>query len=340
MPTNFMRVFIGAIITVITVGLVPALSQPNPNLAGQTVQMIIGIGVGGGYDAWGRLVARHIGKHLPGKPNVVPQNMPGAGSYVAASYIYNVAPKDGTVLGIIARDAALGPLAGAAGAQFDPLKLSWVGTPTTETNVCIANNTAQVKNVDDLYTKELIVGDTGAGTGNHLYPKALKGLLGMKFKTIGGFPSASNIILAIERGEVDGICETFDILKSRRPNWISEGKINILFQGGSEPNPEIKDVPFIVDLGKTAEQKQALQFLYAGQGIGRPFIAPPGMSADRLKMLRDAFSATMKDPEFLADAEKQKFDVKPRTGEELTALIKQIYDTPKPVIEKVGEIIK
>lgn len=319
--------------------LTPAAAQA-PNLAGKTVNMIIGFGPGGGYDNWGRVVARHIGKHLPGKPNVISQNMPGAGSFNAASNIYNIAPKDGTVLAIIARDAPLGPITGATGARFDPLKISWIGTPTTETNVCIARAQAPVKTVNELYTKELILGDTGVGTGTHSYPKALNGLLGMKFKLVAGFPSSVQVFLAMERGEVDGICESYDSVVNKRPDWIAKKVVNILFQGGAAPNPELKGVPFIPDLAKTPEQKQAIEFLYAGQGIGRPFVAPPNLPPDVLKMLRDAFSATMKDPEFLADAKKLKLDVEPESGEQLEALIRKIYATPKPIVDKVGALIK
>src|SRR5947207_931200 len=178
----------------------PAAAQ-GQSLAGKNVNLLIGFGPGGGYDAWGRVVARHIGRHLPGNPNVVPQNMPGGGSFNAANHIYTIAPKDGTVLGIIARDAALGPLTGAAGARFDPLKITWVGTPTMETNVCIATDKAKVKTVKDLYENELIIGNTGVGTGTYSYPKALNGMLGTKFKLISGFPSSTDVFLAMERGE-------------------------------------------------------------------------------------------------------------------------------------------
>src|SRR5581483_9891207 len=203
----------------------PASAQA-PSLAGKTVQMIIGFGPGGGYDLWGRVVARHIGKPPPRKPNVVPQNMPGAGSYNAANNIYNIAPKDGTVMGIIARDAALGPITGATGARFNPTKITWLGTPTTETNVCIAMNDprVKVKTWKDLFDKELIVGDTGVGTGTHSYPKALNGMFGTKFKIIAGFPSSSDVFLVMERGEVDGICESLDSVSGKRPNWLPEKK--------------------------------------------------------------------------------------------------------------------
>jgi tripartite-type tricarboxylate transporter receptor subunit TctC len=319
----------------------PVAAQPGGDtFAAKSVAMIIGFGPGGGYDLWGRTVGRHIGRHLPGAPTVIPQNMPGAGSYAAASYIFNIAPKDGSVLGIIARDAALGPLSGATGARFDPTRLSWIGTPTKETNVCVAYHTSQVKSVLDLYDKQLIVGDTGPGTGTRSYPKALNELLGMKFKLVGGFPASSDVFLAMERGEVEGICESLDSIKIRRPDWIPTRKISILFQGGAEPNPELDGVPFVLDLALTGEQRQAIEFLYAGQGIGRPFVAPPDLPPDRLKMLRDAFKATMTDPAFVAEAQKSKLDLEPEDGEHLAVLIAKIYATPKPIVDKITGMIK
>jgi tripartite-type tricarboxylate transporter receptor subunit TctC len=320
-------------------GPVPAFAQAD-TFAGKSVQMIIGFGAGGGYDLWGRTVARHIGRHLPGNPSVVPQNMPGAGSYVAASHIYNIAAKDGTVLGIIARDAALGPLSGAPGARFDPTRLSWIGTPAKETNVCIAYRGARVKSVQDLYDKQLILGDTGPGTGTRSYPRALNELLGMKFKLVGGFPSSSDVFIAMERGEVEGICESLDSIKVRRPDWIPTGKITVLLQGGAEPNPELKGVPFVRDLARNENERQSIEFLYAGQGIGRPFVAPPDLPAARLKMLRIAFDATMKDPDFAAEAKRSKLELEPEDGEHLAALIAKIYATPKAIVDRVTSLIK
>jgi len=328
------------LITLLLVAGAPSAAGQGESLAGRSVQMIIGFGPGGGYDLWGRTVGRYIGRHLPGNPNVVPQNMPGAGSYVAASYIYNIAPKDGSVLGIIARDAALGPISGAAGARFDPVRLSWIGTPTKETNVCIAYRTAAVKTVQDLLAKPLILGDTGPGTGTRSYPKALNELIGTKFKLVGGFPASSDVFLAMERGEVEGICESLDSIKIRRPDWIATRTISILFQGGAAPNPELKDVPFVRDLARGEEQKQAIEFLYAGQGIGRPFVAPPELPSDRLAMLRAAFDATMKDPDFIAETRASKLDLEPEDGAHLAALIAKIYATPKPIVDKVTALIK
>jgi tripartite-type tricarboxylate transporter receptor subunit TctC len=339
MPTSCLKAAAAAIGVATLLNAVPASGQGDAS-AGKPMQMIIGFGAGGGYDLWGRTVARHIGRHLPGAPTVVPQNMPGAGSYAAASYIFNIAPKDGTVLGIIARDAALGPLSGATGARFDPTRLSWIGTPSKETNVCIAYHTAPVKSVQDLLEKPLIVGDTGPGTGTRSYPKALNELLGTKFKLVGGFPASSDVFLAMERGEVEGICESLDSIKIRRPDWISTGKVAILFQGGAEPNPELKGVPFVRDLARGDAERQAIEFLYAGQGIGRPFVAPPDLLPGRLKLLRDAFNTTMQDADFRADADKSKLDLEPEDGEHLAALIAKIYATPKPIVDRITGLIK
>jgi len=319
----------------------PAAAQA-PSLAGKNVQMIIGSGTGSSFDLWGRVVARHIGKHLPGKPTVVPQNMPGAGSLNAANHIYNIAPKDGTAMGIISGGAILAPITGASGARFDPTGATWLGTPTMETFVCIATNLPQVKvkTVKDLYEKELIVGANGAGNLGYSIPKALSGLLGMKFKVVLGFQTVPAVLLAMERGEVDGICAGLAGVSDARPDWITGKKVAILFQGGIAPNPDLKDVPFVNDLARTPEDRQAIEFLYAGIGLGRPFVAPPDLPTERAKMLRDAFSATMKDPEFLADTKKQKLDVAPEDGEQLGALVKRIYATPKPIVDQVTELIK
>jgi tripartite-type tricarboxylate transporter receptor subunit TctC len=326
-----------AIVAAFTAG--PAAAQ-SPASAGKTVQMIIGFGPGGGYDLWGRTVARHLGRHLPGSPSVVAQNMPGAGSYVAANHIYNAAPKDGTALGIIARDVALGPLTGAVGARFDATKLSWIGSPTKETNVCIAYHTAAVKNVQDLFQKELILGDTGPGTGTRSYPKVLNELLGMKFRLVSGFHSSADVFLAMERGEVEGFCESLDSIKNRRPDWIANKMVAVLFYGGSEPNSALKDIPFILDLARDDEQKRTLEFLYAGQGIGRPFVAPPDLSPERRRMLRDAFAATMKDSAFIAEAQTRSLELDPVDGEHLANIVGKIYATPSAIVEKVAKWIR
>jgi tripartite-type tricarboxylate transporter receptor subunit TctC len=335
------QVAAGCLAALAMFGISQTVAQPVDNFyAGKTVNLIIGFGPGGGYDRWGRTVAQHIGKHLPGHPSIVSQNMPGAGSYVAASHIYTAAPKDGTVFAIIARDAALGPLSGAPGARFDATKMSWIGSPTKEHNVCIAYHTAKVKDVKQLRDTQLILGDTGPGTGTRSYPKVLNDLFGFKFKLVSGFRSSADVFLAIERGEVEGICESLDSVDARRPKWIPDKIVNVLLQAGSDAPAELKGVPNVLDLAKTDEERQVLEYLYAGQNIGRPFVAPPGLPPQRLKTLRAAFDATMKDPEFIADVKRQKFDLDPIEGTELAALINKLYATPKPVIERVSKLIK
>jgi tripartite-type tricarboxylate transporter receptor subunit TctC len=325
-------------VTAFALAMSPALAQEF--YVGKTVNLVIGFGPGGGYDLWGRLVARHIGKHLPGNPAVVPQNMPGAGSYVAASNLYTTAPKDGTVFAIIARDAALGPLSGAPGARFDATKMSWLGSPTREHNICIANSGAAVKDVAGLKDKTLVLGDTGPGTGTRSYPKVLNDLFGFKFKLVGGFRSSADVFLAMERSEVDGICESLDSVKQRKPDWIPNKVVNVLLQAGASTPPELKGVPNVMSLAHSDEERQTLAYLYAGQDIGRPFVAPPELPPERLKVLREAFDATMKDPEFAAEVKRNKFELEPVDGDQLAALIDKVYATPKPIIERVSKLIQ
>jgi tripartite-type tricarboxylate transporter receptor subunit TctC len=270
----FKRAFAG-VSTALAMTSAAAHAESTGSFAGKTVQVIIGYGPGGGFDQWGRTLARHIGEHLPGNPTVIAENMPGAGSYLAASYIYSVAPKDGSVIAIIDPTAILGPLTGAKAAHFDATKMSWLGTPTRDTPVCIARGSAEVKTAADLFSKTLIVGDNGAGSTTHSYPAALDGLLGMKFKLIAGFPASADVLLAMDRGEVEGICESVQSIAKMRSDWFSSGKARILFQGATAPDPELKGVPNILDFARDNEDKQAISFLYAGQAIGRPFVAPP-----------------------------------------------------------------
>ena len=317
----------------------PASAQSD-YFAGKTVRMIIGLGAGGGYDLWARLVTRHIGKHLPGNPTMIAQNMEGAGSFRAANHMQSVAPRDGTMIALIARDTPLGPITGNPGAQFDPTKFSWLGTTTTETNVCIAYHTAAVKNLQDLANRELLVGDNGPGTGTSTYPRALNALLGLKFKPVRGYKSSVDVQLAMERGEVEGYCESLESVLGKRPDWITSGTVNVLLQAGAAPNPDLKGVPYVPDLAKTEDDRKAIDFLYAGQGIGRPFFAPPGVPPQVLRMLRDGFNRTMKDPEFVAEVRQRNMTLEPVNGAGLEALIRKIYATPKPIVERVANVIK
>jgi tripartite-type tricarboxylate transporter receptor subunit TctC len=327
--------------TAVLAALVPqAASAQADYFAGKTVRMIIGLGPGGGYDLWARLITRHLGKHLPGNPTVIAQNMEGAGSFRAANHMQSVAPRDGTMIALIARDAPLGPITGNPGAQFDPTKFSWLGTTTTETNVCLAYKTAAVKTVQDLMHRELLVGDNGPGTGTGTYPRALNALLGTRFKPVRGYKTSVDVQLAMERGEVEGYCESLESVLGKRPDWISSGTVNVLLQGGAAPHPDLKSVPFVPNLAKNADDRKAIEFLYAGQGIGRPFFAPPGVSPQVLRMLRDGFNRTMTDPEFMLEVRQRKLTLAPENGEALEALIARIYATPKPIVDRIANVIK
>lgn len=322
--------------------MAPAAGQSDPNLAGKTVRVVIGSAPGGTYDLLGRAVARHIGRHLPGNPSVVPQNMPGAGGLAATNFVYNVAPKDGTVIAISNKGVAGAAIAGVPEARFDASRITWLGTPITETSVCFAYNSPklQAKSLADLYEKELHVGTLGAGTVATAYPRALAALLGLKFKLVGGYPGSNQIYLAMERGEIEGLCEGLDGIVAKRPNWIPDKVITLLLQGGAQRNPELADVPYIIDHAKNDGDRQALEFLYAAEGIGRPFFAPPDLPPAVLAMARNAFDRTMKDPEFTADARKLGFDPRPENGQYLEALIRRMVATPQPIKNKVVELTK
>ncbi|HLH94109.1 MAG TPA: tripartite tricarboxylate transporter substrate-binding protein [Xanthobacteraceae bacterium] len=268
---------------------------------GKQLNVMIGYGVGGSDDLWARIIARHIGDYIPGHPTVVPVNTPGAGSLLLANQIYNTQPKDGTVIGLINRGIPFEPLLGGQSIRFDPMKLSFVGSPDRDTAVCAANKSAAVKSVDDLYNKELIVGATGSGADTEVYPSFLKNLLGMKFKIISGYPGSRDINLAIERGEVQGICVSYDTIA--RENIYKNGTVQVLFQAALKPDPRLSGIPFAADLAKTDQEREALNLFLERTNVGRPFIAPPGVPADRLAILRSAFEQVMKDPGLVQEAE-------------------------------------
>ena len=327
----------------LTAGGICNVGAEAPTLAGKTVTMIIAAGAGdGGLNVWGRIVARHIGRNLPGNPTVVAQNMPGAGGFVAANHIYNVAAKDGTAMAITVSPTPLGPIMGAPGARFDATRMTYVGTPSMETPACIAFNRPQVRvrTARDLYEHELIVGATGPGAGTYVLPKALSALLGMKFKVVAGFQSSSAVFLAIERGEIDGMCAILDTITGQRPDWIATRQVALLFHGASTPSPALDGVPFLGDLAGNRDDRAVVDFLLAGIGVARPILAPPDMAPGRAAMLQSAFMATMKDPDFLADAKRQKLAVDPRDGAYLAALITRIYATPRAIVDRVVNAIK
>jgi tripartite-type tricarboxylate transporter receptor subunit TctC len=320
-------------------GAQPAAAQSIEEFyKGRQISLLIGFGPGGANDAWARALARYMGKHIPGNPTLVPQNMSGAGTLKLANHLYNVAPKDGSVFGLINRGIPLEPLLGSDAAQFDPLNMNWIGSPDRDTTVCAARKDAPVQTMQDLFTKQLVVGATGSGADTAIYPEFLAEFLGMKFKTIKGYPGSNEILLAMERSEVQGICVAYESLARQR--LAREGQINILFQAALEKDASIPgDVPLALDLAKGEGERKALELFLARVALGRPFVAPPGAPAERVEALREAFMATMKDPEFIEETKKLRLAVDPIPGPKLAQVIAEIYKTPKEVVKRVAEAV-
>ncbi|HET7681450.1 MAG TPA: tripartite tricarboxylate transporter substrate-binding protein [Xanthobacteraceae bacterium] len=329
-----------ACLTLGVVGILPqaAKSEPSPDLfAGRTINLLIGFGPGGANDVWARTIARHMPKHLPGNPNVVPQNFPGAGGLRLMNELYNVSPKDGTVIGLVNRGLPFEPLLGGANVRFDPLKMNWIGSPDRDITVCASRKDAQVQTMNDLFSKTLVVGATGSGADTAIYPQFLSELLGMKFKIIQGYSGSKDISLAMERGEVEGICVAYESLM--RQNLARVGKVNILFQAALQADPRLKDVPIGTDLARSDQDRAVLKLFFARVAVGRPIVAPPGVDPDRVAALRNAFEQTMRDPAFLAEAKTQALSVDGIPGQEIADIIAETYKSPADVVKRTAEIL-
>jgi len=318
-----------------------AAQTPAEFYKGRTVELYIGYSVGGGYDLYARVIARHIGKYIPGNPTVVPRNMEGAGSLRLANWLYNVAPKDGSAFGTVSRSAASDPLLGQGGTHYDANRFTWIGSANNEVSVCVAWHASGTTTFDDLLRKEMTVGSTGAADDTYQFAKVLSGLLGAKLKIVTGYPGGNDVVLAMERGEVQGRCGwSWSSVKSTHRSWIDNKQINVLVQFALAKHPDLPDVPLITNLAKDDEQLQELKLIFARQVMGRPYLAPPGVPRDRADALRKAFMDTMNDKDFLADAERSKLEITPVSGEEIERLVAEIYKTPAAVAKRAGELIK
>jgi tripartite-type tricarboxylate transporter receptor subunit TctC len=305
------------------------------------VSLYIGYSTGGGYDVYGRLVARHMGKHLPGNPNVIANNMPGAGSLRLANWLYNVAPKDGTAFGTVARGVAFDTLLGMPGANFDATKFNWIGSANDEVSVCVAWHTSGVTKFEETQAKELIVGGTGGSADTDQFPRAFNAVLGAKFKIVAGYPGGNDINLAMERGEVQGRCGwSWSSVIATQAEWLKQKKISVLVQLSLNKHPDLPDVPLIMDFAKDPVQKGIFQLVFARQVMGRPFVAPPGVPADKIATLRKAFMETMKDKEFLAEAEKAQLEITPVPGDAVQKVVADAYAMPPEIIKKTAEILQ
>jgi tripartite-type tricarboxylate transporter receptor subunit TctC len=306
--------------------------------------MIVGSSAGGGYDLYGRLIARNIGKHIPGAPNVVVSNMPGAGSIVAMQYVSNVAAKDGTVMAAVFFGAVLEPLFGDKDkAKFDPRKMNFIGSANREGPICIARADAPAKTFAEALQKEMVVGASASGGSTRDFPALMKNVLGAKFKIVAGYPGSNEISLALEKGEIEGACGYgWSSLVAGRPQWLREHFVNILSQDGLTPVPALKErgVPLAISFAKTPEQRQIMELNYAPLEWGRPYVVAPEVPADRVAALRAAFAATMKDPDLLAEAKKINLDIDPTSGADVQALIAKVFQASPEMVEKAKRAIE
>jgi len=306
---------------------------------GKTIELVIGYSPGGGYDTYARLIARHLGNHIPNKPSIVPKNMPGAGSRAAAQYVYNVAPKDGTVLATVDQSMAVQQAMGDPSIMFDTNKFIYIGNPASENNTIVTWHTSGIKTIEDARKQEVPMGSTGSNTSSQ-YVLALNALAGTKFKVIAGYPGGNDINLAMEKGEVAGRgSNSWGSWKATRPQWLAEKKINILAQVGLKKTADLPDVPLLMDLVSNDEDKAAMRLLSSPTTIGRPIFTTPGVPEERVKVLRAAFDRMIKDPAFLEEAKKLKLDIDPVSGEELQRIVAEIVATPKPIAERLLKAI-
>jgi tripartite-type tricarboxylate transporter receptor subunit TctC len=337
-----MKIGAFAAATLIALGTISAHAQSTAEFfKGRTVEIYVGYSVGGGYDLYARLLARHIGKHIPGNPTVIAKNMEGAASLRLANWLYQVGPKDGTVFGTIGRGTAFDPILGLNGAQFDGRRFTWIGSANDEVSVCVSWYTSDVKTFDDARTKELTIGGNGPSDDTVQFPRVLNAELGTKFNIISGYPGGNDVLLAMERGEVQGRCGwSWSSAKIAHQAWIDEKKINVLIQLSLAKHPDLPNVPLITDFATSEEQKQITKLIFARQVMGRPFLAPPGVPADRAETLRRAFMDTMNDRDFLADAESSQFEITPVSGERVQMLVNEIYGTPSEIGRKAAAILQ
>jgi tripartite-type tricarboxylate transporter receptor subunit TctC len=301
----------------------------------QQVTMVVGYSAGASYDIYTRTFARHLGKHLPGKPNVVVQNMAGAGSLRSANFIYNQAPKDGSTIGMFARGLAMQPLLDMTGIQYEAPKFSWIGSVSSDVSLVLSWHTRPFKTIDDLRKSEMVVAGTGSGADSVIFPYILNGVLGTKMKIVTGYPGAADFLLAVERQEADGTAGvSWSGLNAAKPEWIAKKQINVIVQLGLKRHPGMDPAPLVMDFAKNDSDRGVLELIFARQDMAYPVVAPPGTPPERVAVLRKAFESVLKDPDFLSDAKKQHLESNYMRGEEIEKLIARIFASPKDVVAR------
>ncbi len=329
----------GLLLTVAGWGIATPVLAQQDFFKGKTITVLIGYAPGGTYDATARLLSRHMPHHLAGQPTMIPQNMAGAGSIKAILHLYTVAPKDGTVLGMVARSYSIEPVFSPESAKYDPTRFNPIGSTSSEVSVGVAWHTTGFKTFDDVLKNELTVGATGTTDDTGRFPMLTRKLTGAKIKIVQGYPGGNDITLAMERGEVQGrFGWSWGSVKSRSKDWLDQKKINILLQMGMNKAEDLPDTPFIMDYAKNDRDRQALELIFAPQVTAWPLIAPPDVPADRLALLRKAFDDTVKDPAFVADAGKLRIDVEPVPGVEMQKIVQRISGFDRSVVERALEL--
>jgi tripartite-type tricarboxylate transporter receptor subunit TctC len=307
--------------------------------AGKQVKVIVSTQAGGDYDTWMRLISPYMARYIPGSPTFVVQNMPGAGSIIATNYLYNVAPRDGTVFGMIGRTLPFQAVVGEKGIRFDPTRLNWLGSPELTNRVCAARPTAEVASIHDLFEHQLAFGGAGAGSALSTIPKLLSRLLGMRLKLVEGYQGPRDIFLAIDRGELDGVCLSVTAIHNIRPGWIESGDIRLLFNMESDRLPGA-DVPSIYEFTKTDDQRRILSLYSASVMFGRPIVAPPDVPIERVNVLKTAFEKAMADTELNATAKKLGLEIGVVKGDELARLMVELMTAPRDLVDRLKGYIE
>ena len=304
------------------------------------LRIIVGTTVGATYDAYARLIGRHIGNYLPGHPNVIVQNMAGAGGLAAANYLYNVAPQDGSTIGIFARGLPTLPLLDSAGVQFDPAKFNWLGSPASEVSLVWAWYTTSFKTFEDVQQREMIIPATGPGADSIVFPYVMNAILGTKFKVVPGYPGGPELLLAVERGEADGIASTsWDNFTSSKQDWVRDGKVRFLLQLGLKKEPAVGDVPLVLDKAKSDSDRQVLELVFSRNTLAYPIVAPPGVPHERIELLRAALQQTALDDSFQADAKNENLALDFVSGAQMTNILQGLYATSPEVIERARRAV-
>lgn len=306
---------------------------------GKQIHLVVADPAGGDYDLGGRLLAQHLGAHIPGAPTIVVQNMPGAASIVAANYLYNVAPKDGTVFGSISRNLPSQAVIGRDNLKADPRRFGWIGGSSLPGRVCVARSAAPVTSAAELFDTPLIVGGAGAGSSLSIVPTVLNRVLGMKFQLVEGYKGTTDVLLAMQQGEVQGVCHTYGLFQTVQASLVKTGAIRILLHVEETPLADAPQIPSAYDYAKDERRKQLLRFAFASVEFGRPYVAPPDVPPERLAALRQAFADTLADPALIEEARRTGLDMTYRPPQALEKLVMDLYATPRALIAEAQEML-